>query len=334
MTSGFQSAPVYVSPAELSSCRPSLHDHFGGLVVPYSVLFGDALKFANKLHAFQERYATTTPYVTHLLAVAALVADYEGDEEQVIAALLHDAVEDQGGQPTLEKIRRKFGPRVAEIVEGCTDASDLKEVGPDVWLVLAADRLHNARTILAGLRRGIPASWQFMGTKGETLSCYRALANAFLSERPEHPLFQELDRTVREIECLAIVTKNACMIRSILNEMRGQLCDEGLLTIQHDSGKSVQFTGSISEPLRLNLPSHLMSEAEFYRAVTYFKKHGVAGEEGWIDIEGKPTGQEVVFNMTFDSVDKATEVALEIFEEVYNLSPRNVELDVETHWER
>jgi hypothetical protein len=166
------------------------------------------------------------------------------------------------------------------------------------------------------------------------LACYRALANAFLSEQAQHPLFQELDRTVREIECLATVTANACRIRSILYEMRSQLCDEGLLTIKHDSGKSVQFTGCVSEPLRLNVPSHQMSEAEFYRAVAYFKKHGVAGEEGCIDIEGKPTGREIVFNMTFDSVENATDVVLEIFEEVYHLLPRNVELDVEWDWER
>jgi GTP pyrophosphokinase len=307
--------------------------------MPYSVLFGDAFNFANKLHALQHREGTAIPYITHRIAVAALVAEYEGDEEQVIAALLHDAVKDQGGQPTLEKIKRKFGPRVAKIIEGCTDASHLEELNPDVemdpdvLLVSAADKLHNARMILANLRKGIPVSQQFMGTREETLSRYRALANAFLSEQADHPLFQELDRTVREIECIATATENAAMIRRTLDSMLGELSDVEFVTIQHDSGKFVHFgvDATEPEPLLLNLPSTPMSETETYRAVEYFKKHGVAGQRNWFDIEGKRTGPEVVvFSMSFHSVAEATQVVLEIFAEVYDLSPRNVELTVES----
>jgi (p)ppGpp synthase/HD superfamily hydrolase len=110
------------------------------------------------------RKGTTTPYIAHLLATAALVLEEGGSEEQAIAAVLHDAVEDAGGQRTLREIRRRFGPRVARIVEGCTDAytipkppwrqrkqqhvRKLEKAPRSVLIVSAADKLHNARSIL------------------------------------------------------------------------------------------------------------------------------------------------------------------------------------------
>src|SRR5690242_16149089 len=83
--------------------------------------FEDALGYAARLHAGQVRKGTGVPYVAHLLAVTALALEYGADEETAIAALLHDAVEDQGGAATRAAIQQRFGARVAAIVDGCTD---------------------------------------------------------------------------------------------------------------------------------------------------------------------------------------------------------------------
>src|SRR6185503_7623775 len=92
---------------------------------PLSTRFEEALVLATRLHGRQRRKGTDGPYVSHLLVVASRVLEAGGDEDQAIAALLHDAVEDQGGRPQLEKIRRQFGDRVAGIVEGCPDADSV-----------------------------------------------------------------------------------------------------------------------------------------------------------------------------------------------------------------
>src|SRR3954471_23657647 len=84
--------------------------------------FDRALLYATHVHGGQVRKGTSTPYVAHLLAVAATVLEYGGDEDLAIAALLHDSVEDQGGQPRLLDIKERFGERVARIVEGCSDS--------------------------------------------------------------------------------------------------------------------------------------------------------------------------------------------------------------------
>ena len=86
--------------------------------------FSDALSYAAALHAEQRRKVSGEPYVAHLLAVTAIVMEYGGDEDEAIAALLHDAVEDQGGMATREEIRRRFGEKVVEIVDGCTDTAE------------------------------------------------------------------------------------------------------------------------------------------------------------------------------------------------------------------
>src|SRR5262245_13654777 len=93
--------------------------------MPFSPRFEQAFLYANRLHADQVRKATGIAYVTHLMSVAGIVADYGGDEEQIIAALLHDVVEDQGGAPRLAEIRTQFGERVAGIVADCTDADTI-----------------------------------------------------------------------------------------------------------------------------------------------------------------------------------------------------------------
>jgi predicted HD phosphohydrolase len=84
--------------------------------------FDEAFRYAHQLHRTQERKGTSVPYISHLMSVAALVVEHGGNEDQVIAALLHDAAEDQGGAPTLAEIRTRFGNSVAAIVSDCTDA--------------------------------------------------------------------------------------------------------------------------------------------------------------------------------------------------------------------
>jgi len=131
--------------------------------------FTDALAYATGLHARQRRKGTDVPYIAHLLGVAAIVLEDGGDEDEAIAALLHDAVEDQGGQPTLAAIRARFGARVAEIVLGCTDAdtvpkppwrwrkeqyiAHVRHASASVRRVSLADKLHNARAILHDQRQ-------------------------------------------------------------------------------------------------------------------------------------------------------------------------------------
>jgi len=126
----------------------------------YSPAFREALDFAADLHRTQIRKATSIPYISHLLAVCAFVWEDGGDEAEAIAALLHDAVEDQGGLETLEAIRARFGDRVAGIVLACSDATDmpkppwrerkqryvnsLAHADKSVLRVTAADKLHNA----------------------------------------------------------------------------------------------------------------------------------------------------------------------------------------------
>jgi (p)ppGpp synthase/HD superfamily hydrolase len=87
-----------------------------------SPLFEEALVFAAQLHRSQTRKGSGVPYVAHLLSVCGRVLTHGGNQDQAIAALLHDAAEDQGRKPTLDEIRRHFGPAVANIVADCTDS--------------------------------------------------------------------------------------------------------------------------------------------------------------------------------------------------------------------
>jgi len=117
---------------------------------PLQSRFEEALLLAARLHARQKRKDKDLPYISHLLAVTALVFEDGGEEDEVIAALLHDAVEDQGGLRTLEEIRRRFGERVAAIVEGCSDAV-IHPKPP--WQERKQTYLEHLRTASAGVRR-------------------------------------------------------------------------------------------------------------------------------------------------------------------------------------
>ena len=181
--------------------------------------FEQAFQLAARLHARQTRKGKKTPYIAHLMAVAALVLEAGGNEDQAIAALLHDAVEDQGGQKTLTLIRDKFGDQVAEIVLACTDAdripkppwrarkeaylAHLPGASPQARLVSIADKVHNARSILRDLRLEGEKTWRrFNGGKEGTLWYYRSLAEIF-RQLDDNYLVDELLITVRELEKLA-----------------------------------------------------------------------------------------------------------------------------------
>ncbi len=186
--------------------------------------FREALVYAATLHTAQTRKATATPYIAHLMAVAGLALEHGASEDVAIAALLHDAVEDQGGQKTAEAIRARFGDAVHDIVLACSDTDvtpkppwrDRKErylahvrsAPVEVRLVSVSDKVHNARSILADLRLEGDAVWaRFHGGKEGTLWYYRSLVEAFREGAHTNgtkQLAAELTRVVGEIDKLAI----------------------------------------------------------------------------------------------------------------------------------
>jgi len=191
--------------------------------MPISPRFLEAVSYAAALHGNQRRKFSGEPYLAHLLAVAAIVMEHGGDEDEAIAALLHDAAEDQGGPPTLAEIRRRFGEPVAQIVDGCTDTTDnpkppwrprkeaylvhLPGASASVRLVSAADKLHNARSILREYRRHGESIWSlFRGGREGTLWYYRAVVES-LKRSGSNALVEELGRAVTELEQLVRSTE-------------------------------------------------------------------------------------------------------------------------------
>jgi GTP pyrophosphokinase len=181
--------------------------------------FIEAVTLAVQLHEDQLRKGSEIPYIAHLLAVTGLVLEAGGDSDQAIAALLHDAVEDQGGMEILLEIRHRFGDRVAAIVEGCSDSfikpkppwkerkekylDHLPTALPEIRLVSLADKLHNARSIQRDLKTyGVGVFDKFKGGKTGTLWYYDALVKIF--EKTEtNFMVTELTRVVQEIHNLA-----------------------------------------------------------------------------------------------------------------------------------
>lgn len=175
-----------------------------------------AFRYAAEQHAGQTRKQTAVPYLSHLMAVTALVLEGGGDEDMAIAALLHDVVEDCGGTPRLREVRKMFGARVAKIVEGCTDSfSDpklpwivrkeeylqrLKHEDAETRLVSASDKLHNVRTVIADYRIDGESIWRrFSGGRDGTLWYYRALNDEFQRRSPNR-ITRELAIAVAELE--------------------------------------------------------------------------------------------------------------------------------------
>lgn len=193
----------------------------------YSERVGDALRFAAEAHAEQARKGKPAePYLSHILTVAGLVAHYGGSEDQIIAAVLHDAVEDAGGATMAERIRRAFGDRVADIVLECSDAvpGDDGEKGPwkprkldfiarlraggdpDALLVEACDKLANLYDIVEDLEFDPePTFDKFNGGKTGTLEYYATLNEVLMPQVPVPALTAEYARLLGRLKDLARV---------------------------------------------------------------------------------------------------------------------------------
>jgi (p)ppGpp synthase/HD superfamily hydrolase len=189
--------------------------------------FQDAFGLASQLHEVQCRKGTKIPYISHLMAVASLVleaSEYTEFQSQrqdlAIAALLHDALEDQGHKISLEKIEREFGSLVAQIVSDCSDdvitvkdqkkapwrqrkekyIAHIGKTRKETQLVSCADKLHNFRSILWDHARIGEKIWdRFNADRADILWYYESLAQEFLSAWPENPLASELNQTVKQL---------------------------------------------------------------------------------------------------------------------------------------
>ncbi len=178
--------------------------------------FAEALVFSFELHSGQLRKGTDIPYIAHLLSVASIVLEHGGSEDESIAALLHDAIEDQGGKDVKEEIERRFGKTVVQIVEGCTDTdrvpkppwkqrkedyiNHIAHASNSVRLVSAADKLHNSRSILHDFKLVGGRIWdRFKGGKEGTLWYYRSLVNEY-KKKGNNPIIEELENIVNELE--------------------------------------------------------------------------------------------------------------------------------------
>jgi (p)ppGpp synthase/HD superfamily hydrolase len=177
-----------------------------------------AFLFAAEKHKRQTRKASSIPYIAHLMGVTSLVLEAGGDEDLAIAALLHDVVEDCGGIPMLREVRRRFGARVAKVVDGCTDAyvdpkppwrerkenyiRHLKRADADTRMVSAADKLNNVRSILSDYRVIGESIWsRFNGGREGTLWYYRTLKDEFLRHKVNR-ITRDLALAVDELESL------------------------------------------------------------------------------------------------------------------------------------
>lgn len=186
---------------------------------PLTTRFSDALVLACQLHRMQARKGTQVPYVAHLLAVAGLALEHGATENEAIAALLHDAVEDQGGAVTARTIRDRFGDEVADIVVSVSDTDEapkppwrarkekyiahVRTATPSARLVSACDKLHNARSILADYRAVGDAVWaRFKGGKDGTLWYYRALLDALREADASNRMTGLLDELARVVDDL------------------------------------------------------------------------------------------------------------------------------------
>jgi len=184
--------------------------------------FEEALLFAVRTHDGDLRKGPARiPYVSHLLSVCALVLEDGGDEDEAIAALLHDTLEDHPEEVTKADLERRFGPRVADLVVRCTDTPPdyrggtkphwhgrkaayverIRKEGYPLCRVALADKLHNTRSIVLDHRRCGDEVWErFNATKEEEFSYHRALVDAFRDAGAPKYLVDELDSLVRELE--------------------------------------------------------------------------------------------------------------------------------------
>lgn len=185
--------------------------------------FSEAVAGATRLHAAQRRKGTQIPYVAHLLGVTAIALEHGANEDEAIAAVLHDAIEDAPDDLGADWVRRwlrsRFGQPVLDIVEACTDADThpkpdwttrkiryiehVASAAPSVVLVSASDKLHNARAILADYREMRDALWERFNKdagKAGVIGYYRGLVTAFQQTQRHARLVGALDREVAAIE--------------------------------------------------------------------------------------------------------------------------------------
>ena len=182
--------------------------------------FEEALAFACQVHSGQLRKGSQIPYIAHLLGVTGIALEYGADEDEAIGALLHDAVEDQGGRPMLEQIRFKFGDSVARIVDECTDSyvfpkppwrerketylAHLPKASTSSRLVSAADKLYNVRTIVRDYRNLGEKVWdRFHAGKEDILWYYGSLIRTFRKTSTQKMLVDELQRIYTELVSLS-----------------------------------------------------------------------------------------------------------------------------------
>lgn len=178
--------------------------------------FSEALTLAERLHRAQRRKGGEIPYVSHLLAVTALVLEHGGTQDEAIAALLHDAVEDQGGPATRAAIAARFGEHMARVVDECSDTDELPKPpwrsrkehhlraiaggSASARLIMAADKLHNAQSMLRDHRRLGSALWErFTAGREGTLWYYRGVIEA-LRQAGDVRLIDELAEAVQRLE--------------------------------------------------------------------------------------------------------------------------------------
>ena len=192
---------------------------------PLTERFDEALTYASRHHRNQLRKGSRVPYMSHLMTVSALVLEHGGSEDQAIAALLHDAVEDAPageGPAVLAEIRERFGAPVASIVEACSDGLDADGNRQGSWLVrklpyvaglrdpvkksdeallvTAADKIHNGSRIAADLRAFGPTFWfTFNACEHELLWYYTSVDAAVADRLPDSPIAESLHRAVDEL---------------------------------------------------------------------------------------------------------------------------------------
>jgi (p)ppGpp synthase/HD superfamily hydrolase len=175
--------------------------------------FADALTFAEMAHREQRRKGNDIPYVAHVLAVAATVLEWGGDEDTAIAALLHDAVEDQGGEPMAKEIRQRFGDRVVELVLHCTDSTStdpatkapwedrktaylarLATASPEAALITCSDKIHNLTATIRDVRAHGPTTLDRFERPDRLVWYYSSVANALERHAATVPLRELRDQ--------------------------------------------------------------------------------------------------------------------------------------------
>ncbi len=180
----------------------------------YSERLDAAIALATDAFRYKVRKGSGIPYITHLVQVMVFVAEHGGDEDQMIAAVLHDYLEDIESA-TGQEVEKRFGPRVRRFVEALSDATthpkppwkerklayleELRTEPPEVKLISAADKLHNARSIRRDLSNlGMAVFDRFSASREQTLWYYESVVVS-LGHEWSHPLLDELNREVRAL---------------------------------------------------------------------------------------------------------------------------------------